>query len=71
VTRVSHRVEAIDNAESIARAMEVVRGQSPGHFDVIEIRAEPFPPGHTSRTWRRISRHPDRTVVDEPWPWMD
>src|SRR5262249_36625898 len=42
---------------------------SPGRFDVDEIRAEPFPSGHTSRSWGRMIRRPDGRVVDEPWPW--
>ena len=47
---------------------EIVRGQPPGRYDVDEIRAEPFPSGHTSRQWGRLIRHPVGRVEDEPWP---
>ena len=40
-------------------------------YDVDEIRAEPFPSGHTSRSWGRLIRRPDGRVEDEPWPWPD
>jgi hypothetical protein len=51
VVRVSHRGERIDDADRIAGARQMVRGQAPGHYDVDEIRAEPFPSGRTSRGW--------------------
>jgi hypothetical protein len=47
--RVSHRGEALDEADTIEGARGIVRGQPPGRYDVDEIRAEPFPSGHTSR----------------------
>jgi hypothetical protein len=40
-----------------------------GIDDADEIRAEPFPSGHTSRQWGRLVRHPDGRVEDQPWPW--
>jgi hypothetical protein len=49
--RVSHRGKGIDDADTIEGARVIVRGQSPGRYDVDEIRAEPFPSGHTSRAW--------------------
>jgi hypothetical protein len=48
--RVSHRGENIDDADTIGGAREIVRGQEPGRYDVDEIRAEPFPSGHTNRS---------------------
>jgi hypothetical protein len=67
--RVSRRGDGIDDADTIESAREIVRGQPTGQFDVDEIRAEPFPSGHTSRSWGRMIRHPDGRVGDEPWPW--
>jgi hypothetical protein len=67
--RVSHKGEGIDDADTIEGAWAIVQGQSPGRYDVDEIRAEPFPSGHTSRSWGRMIRHPNRRVEDEPWPW--
>jgi hypothetical protein len=67
--RVSHRGEGIDDADSIEGAQRIVQGQPPGRYDVDEIRAEPFPSGHTSRQWGRVIRHPDGRVEDEPHPW--
>jgi hypothetical protein len=67
--RVSHRGDDIDDADTIEGAREIVRCQPPGRYDVEEIRAEPFPSGHTSRAWGRLIRHPDGRVEDEPWPW--
>ena len=67
--RVSQRGEGIDDAETIGGAREIVRGRPPGRYDVDEIRAEPFPSGHTSRSWGRMIRHPDGRVEGEPWPW--
>jgi hypothetical protein len=52
-----------------ARSLTIVQGQPPGRYDVDEIRADPFPSGHTSRSWGRMIRHPDGRVEDEPWPW--
>jgi hypothetical protein len=52
--RVSHRGEGIDDADTLEGARGIVRGQPPGRYDVDEIRAEPFPSGHTSRQWGRL-----------------
>jgi hypothetical protein len=67
--RVSHRAEGIDDADTIEGARGIVRGQAPGRYDVDEIRAEPFPSGHTSQQWGRMIRHPDGRVEVEPHPW--
>jgi hypothetical protein len=63
------RGEAIDDAHTIEGARGIVRGQSPGRYAVDEIRAEPFPSGHTSRQWGRLIRHPDGRVGDETRLW--
>jgi hypothetical protein len=49
--RLSRNGEGIDDADAIDGAREIVRGQPPGRYDVDEIRADPFPSGHTSRSW--------------------
>jgi hypothetical protein len=69
VFRVSRRGEGIDDADTIEGAQEIVRGQSPGRYDLDEIRAQPLPSGHTSRSWGRLIRHPDGRIEDEEWPW--
>jgi hypothetical protein len=63
--RVTHRGAAIDHAKTIDGALEIVRGRPPRRYDVDEIRAEPFPSGHTSRSWGRLIRHPDGRVEGE------
>ena len=68
--RVCHRGDGIDDADTIEGARGIVQGQPTGRYDVDEIRAEPFPSGHTSRQWGRVIRHPDG-IEDEPWPWDD
>ena len=50
---------------------QFVRRQPPGRYDVDEIRADPFPSGHTSRQWGRMIRHADGRVEEEPWPWPE
>jgi hypothetical protein len=67
--RVSHKGDGIDDADTIEGAREIVLGQPSGRYEVDEIRSEPFPSGHTSRTWGRMIRYPDERVEDEPWPW--
>jgi hypothetical protein len=67
--RVSHRGEGIDD-DTLEGARGIVRGQLPGSYAVDEIRAEPFPSGHTSRQWGQLIRRPDGWVEDEPWPWV-
>jgi hypothetical protein len=69
--RVSHRGEGIDDSGTIEGAREIVRGQTPGQYDVDELRAEPFPSGHTSKQWGRLIRHPDGWVEEDPHPWPD
>jgi hypothetical protein len=66
--RISQRGEGIDDADTIEGAKQVVSGQPPGRYDVDEIRADPFPSGHTSRQWGRMIRHADGRVEDELWP---
>ncbi len=68
---VSHQGEGIDDANTIDGAWEIVQDQPPGRYDVDEIRAEPFPSGHPSRSWGQLVRHPDGRVEDEPWPRPD
>ena len=67
--RVGHRGKGIVDAESIEGAREIVRGQPPGRYDVDEIRSEPLPSGHSSRSWGRMVRPPDGRVEDEARPW--
>jgi hypothetical protein len=55
--------------DTIDGAREIVRSRPSGRYDMDEIRAEPFPSGHTSRQLGRMIRHPDGRVEDEPWPW--
>jgi hypothetical protein len=68
--RVSHRGNGMDDVDTIEGARGIVRGQPPGRYDVDEIRAEPFPSGHTSRQWGRLIRHPDGPFQEEPWAWL-
>jgi hypothetical protein len=42
VFRVGHQGDAIDDADTIDGAREIVRGQSPGRYDADEMRADPF-----------------------------
>jgi hypothetical protein len=67
--RVSHGGEGIDDDDTLEGARGIVRSHPPGRYDVDEIRAEPFPSGHTSRQWGRLIRHPDGQVEDELHPW--
>jgi hypothetical protein len=69
--RVSREGEGIEDADTIDGAHEIVQGQPPGRYDVDEIRAEPFPSGHTIRQRGRLIRRPDGRVEGEPWPWAD
>jgi hypothetical protein len=68
--RVSHQGQGIDDADSIEVAREIARCQPQGRYDVDEIRAAPFPSGHTSRAWGRLIRHRDGRIEDEPHPWL-
>jgi hypothetical protein len=49
MSRVSHRVEGIDDADRIDGAGEVVRGRPPGRYDVDEIRTRSLA---GARNWR-------------------
>ena len=69
--RVSQRGKGIDYDDTIEGAREIIRGQSPGRYDMDEIRTERFPSGHTSRAWGRMVRHPDERVEDDQWPWPE
>jgi hypothetical protein len=69
--RVSREGDGIDDADTIEGAHGIVQGHAPDRYDVDEIRAEPFPSGHTSRAWGRLIRHPDGRVENEPHPWND
>jgi hypothetical protein len=45
------RHDLIGHADTIDGVREIVRGQLVGPDDLNEIRADPFPSGHTSRAW--------------------
>jgi hypothetical protein len=62
--------DGIDDADTSEGARGIVRGPPPGRYDVDEIRAEPFPSGHTSRQCGRLIRHPDGPFKEEPWAWL-
>jgi len=70
VFRISHGNDGFD-ADSIDQARERLRRKEPGLNRVDEIRADPFPSGHTSRDWGGLIRHVDGRVVDEPHPWLN
>jgi hypothetical protein len=42
--------DTIDDSDTIDGGRRIVQGQPPGRYDVDEIRADPFPSGHTSRS---------------------
>ena len=65
------RGDMIGDAETIDGAREIVRAEKPGRYHVDEIRADPFPTGHTSRAWGSLIRHDDGRIVDKPHPWPD
>jgi hypothetical protein len=67
--RVTQRGKAIDDADTLHGARQIVQGQPPGRYDVDEIPADPFPSGHTSRQWGRMIRHAHGRVEDEAHPW--
>jgi hypothetical protein len=68
MSRVSHKGQAIDDADAIECARGSVRGLPAGRYEVEEIRADPFASGRTSRSWARIIGRPDGRVEAEPWP---
>lgn len=59
------------DSDTIDRARETLRDEEPGLYRVDEVRADPFPSGHTSRAWGSLIRHADGRVDDEPWPWAE
>ena len=70
MSRISRDETGFD-ADTIGRARETLRREEPGLYRVDEIRAEPFPSGHTSRAWGSLIRHADGRVEDEPYPWAE
>jgi hypothetical protein len=68
--RISHGKSGFD-ADTIERARDPIRGAEPGRYHVDEIRAEPFPSGHTSRAWGNLIRDFDGRVAEEPHPWKE
>jgi hypothetical protein len=62
------RGESGFDSETLERAREVVREETPGRYHVDEIRADPFPSGHTSRAWGSLIRYADGRVEDEAHP---
>jgi hypothetical protein len=67
--RVNRDGKGLGDAETIEGARAIVQRQSPGQYSVDEIRADPFPSGHTCRSWGHMIRHQDGRVEDELWPW--
>jgi hypothetical protein len=65
------RGESGFDADTIDRARETLRHEEPGLYRVHEIRADPFPSGHTSRAWGSLIWHADGRVEDEPHPWAE
>ena len=63
------RIETGFDADSIDQARERLQREEPGFYRVDEIRADPFPSGHTSRAWGGLIRHADGLVQVEPHPW--
>jgi hypothetical protein len=59
------------DADTLDDAQEKLRFAKPGRYDVDEIRADPFPSGHTWRAWGQLIRDYDRSVVYEPHPWPE
>jgi hypothetical protein len=68
--RVSRGQSGFD-ADSLDQARELLRRKKPGRYHVDEIRADPFPSGHTSRAWVGLIRQGDGRVEDEPNPWPE
>ena len=67
--RVSRDFADVGDADTIEHARRIVQDAPPGRFVIVEVRADPFPSGHTSWAWGRMIRHADGRVEDEPWPW--
>jgi hypothetical protein len=66
VFRVSHPGERINEGDTIEGIREIVRCEPAGRYDVDEIRAAPFPSGHTSVQMGRLIRHPDKQRATPP-----
>lgn len=62
------RGESGFDSDTLERAREILREGKPGRYHVAEIRADPFPSGHTSRAWGSLIRHADGRVENERWP---
>jgi hypothetical protein len=60
--RVSREGQGIDDADTIDEARGVVRVQSPGRYEVDDIRGDPFPSGHSSRS--AGARSPSTTTAE-------
>ena len=58
------------DADNLDQARERLRHEEPGLYRVDEIRADPFPSGHTSKAWGGLIRHAGGRVEDEPHPWQ-
>jgi hypothetical protein len=65
--RISRRDDGFD-ADFIDRAREILRQAEPDRYRVDEIRAVPFPSGHTSRAWGRLICEYDGSAAEEPHP---
>ena len=65
------RGESGFDSDTIDRAQEILRQDEPGLYRVDEIRADPFPSGHTSRAWGSLIRHTEGRVEDEAHPWAE
>jgi hypothetical protein len=57
------------NADTLHQARERLGREEPGLYRVDDIRADPFPSGHTLRAWGGLIRHADGRIVVEPQPW--
>jgi hypothetical protein len=58
------------DADTIERAREWLRDEVPGLYHVDELRAGPFPSGHTSRACGKLLHPDDGRVEGEPWSWQ-
>jgi hypothetical protein len=47
--RATQRGEGLGDADNVNGARQIVQSQPAGRYQVDELRAEPFPSGHTSR----------------------
>lgn len=65
------RGESGFDSDALERAREILRQGKPGKYHVDQLRADPFPSGHTSRAWGSLIRHADGRVEDERRPWAE